>query len=130
MSPAAQRVVVSAGQRNGHAKPDLQVSALLAAATATAALRPPHGPLTAAICTINCDVPDGVAPRPARRLTAPPPPPPLVAPPQAEPYVSSLEGLVQRLGERGHKTDKKALAQLISGLAQFMEDALGVNVSC
>ncbi len=43
--------------------------------------------------------------------------------------MSSLEGLVQRLGERGHKYDKRSLAQLISGLAQFMEDALGVNVS-
>ena len=43
--------------------------------------------------------------------------------------MSALEGLVQRLSERGHKYDKRSLAQLISGLAQFMEDALGVNVS-
>ncbi|PRW57272.1 SWI SNF complex [Chlorella sorokiniana] len=45
----------------------------------------------------------------------------------AEPYVSALEGMVQRLAERGHKYDKRSLAQLIGGLAQFMEDALGVN---
>jgi len=42
-----------------------------------------------------------------------------------------LEPLVQRLNERGSgaKFDRKGLAQLLSGLQQFMEDALGVNVS-
>ena len=56
-------------------------------------------------------------------------PPAHAPPPQADDYLSRLEPLLQRLNEGGGtKFDRKGLAQLISGLAQFMEDALGVNV--
>lgn len=50
---------------------------------------------------------------------------------QKEDYLQRLEPLVQLLNERGSgpKFDRKGLAQLFSGLQQFMEDALGVNVS-
>lgn len=43
--------------------------------------------------------------------------------------MSSLSRLVQRLNEGNHgvKFDARNLAQLIAGLLQFMEDALGVN---
>ncbi|EFN54822.1 hypothetical protein CHLNCDRAFT_134832 [Chlorella variabilis] len=47
----------------------------------------------------------------------------------SEDNLKQLEPLVQRLNERssGPKFDRKGLAQLLAGLQQFMEDALGVN---
>jgi hypothetical protein len=53
------------------------------------------------------------------------PPTPL----QREDYLSKLERLVASLNEAslGVKFERKSLAQLIAGLQQFMEDALGVK---
>lgn len=50
---------------------------------------------------------------------------------QQEAYLQKLDRLVQRLNEdpAAFKFDKKSLAQLVAGLQQFMEDALGINVS-
>lgn len=53
-----------------------------------------------------------------------------------EEYLASLDRLVTRLNEHlqtaggTFKFDRKGLAALVSGLMQFMEDALGLNVSC
>ena len=52
-----------------------------------------------------------------------------------EEYLASLDRLVTRLNEQlqtsggTFKFDRKGLALLVSGLMQFMEDALGLNVS-
>jgi hypothetical protein len=50
---------------------------------------------------------------------------------QSEEHLKQLEPLLARLNERatGPKFDRKNLAALLDGLQQFMEDALGVNVS-
>lgn len=50
---------------------------------------------------------------------------------QSEEHLKQLEPLLARLNERatGPKFDRKNLAALLAGLQQFMEDALGVNVS-
>lgn len=52
------------------------------------------------------------------------------APLQGEAYLAQLDPLLQRLNEGGPgvKFDRKGLAALFSGLQQFMEDALGINV--
>lgn len=49
---------------------------------------------------------------------------------QKEDYMQRLDRLIQRLQEESSvfKFDKKNLAQLLAGLKQFMEDALGINV--
>ena len=53
------------------------------------------------------------------------------APLQSDEHVAKLEGVVAQLNEAQSavKYEKKSLAQLLAGLQQFMEDALGINVS-
>lgn len=49
---------------------------------------------------------------------------------QSDEYASRLEGIASHLNEAQSaiKYDKRSLAQLLAGLQQFMEDALGINV--
>ena len=48
---------------------------------------------------------------------------------QKDDFLQQLQPLVLRLNERGSTWTAKQLAALLSGFQQFMEDALGVNVS-
>ena len=50
---------------------------------------------------------------------------------QKEDYLRRLDGLVERINGSidNFKFDRKSLANILAGLQQFMEDALGVNVS-